>query len=41
MPNPSDDDTKVTKLFVWGNNDKWQLGMDNQEDHNNSGATDE
>lgn len=22
----------VTKLFVWGNNDKCQLGMDNRED---------
>lgn len=25
----------MNKLFVWGNNDKMQLGMDNQEDSNN------
>lgn len=37
MSTSTDDDnqsTKQTKLFVWGNNDKWQLGMDNSEDPN-------
>lgn len=24
-----DDSTKQTRLFVWGNNDKQQLGLDN------------
>ncbi len=23
-----DSETVTRKLFVWGNNDKWQLGMD-------------
>jgi hypothetical protein len=22
----------ITKLFVWGNNEKWQLGIDEEED---------
>lgn len=30
---PQEDGTKANKLFVWGNNDKLQLGMENHETH--------
>lgn len=33
MPSEEGENVKSTKLFVWGSNDKWQLGMDNYEDH--------
>lgn len=33
MPTEDGQASKVTKLFVWGSNDKWQLGMNNTEDN--------